>query len=172
MPGKRGKMKMYRYILGLDPSGSGTTGFCLLDTEKNKIKNLSDICVNNFKDVISYWDAHLTKIEKFYRACNNDLIVAMEDFIVSPKKAKQFIGSRMETNRLIGVIMHFCKNEGIPLKMIRPIDHLSRFTDTTLCELDIIQKTKRGYSILDGTSLNSHTKDAIRLAVFYDKLFN
>lgn len=165
----------YKYILGIDPSGNGTSGFCLLEVSpiKTRIINLSEVCLNSFNDLVAYWNAHLEKIKLFDRACKGKLVIAVEDFLLNPKKAKQLAGSRMETSKLIGIIQLYCCTAlEIPVIMIKPMDHLSRFTDSVLCDLEIINKTKRGYNTPDGISLSNHTKDALRIAVFYNKLFN
>ena len=159
-----------KYILGTDPSGEGTSGFCLINNEL-KVINVSELNRHNFQTDVLYWDAHLEKIKKLFRACSGQLIVAIEDFLLNPRKANQFAGSRMETSKLIGIVQHYCGTHSIAIQTIKPIDHLSRFKDSTLCNLGVMLKTPRGYNTLEGTSLSSHTKDALRIAVYYNKIY-
>lgn len=160
-----------KYILGIDPSGDGSSGFCLMENTF-KIINISELDRRNYSSDVLYWNAHLEKIKIFTQACNKQIIIAIEDFLFNPKRANQFAGSRMDTSKLIGIIQYYCNIVlNIPVQMIKPLDHLSRFKDSVLCNLNIIIKTPRGYNTVDGISLSNHTKDALRIATFYNKIY-
>lgn len=162
---------MYKYIMSIDPGGDGCSGFCFVDNEFKKI-DLSEIRRNNYNTDEEYWKMHIDRIRKYNIACKGRLIVVIEDFLFNPKRANQFAGSRMETSKLIGIIQLYCFISKIPIQLVKPLDHLSRFKDDVLCKLGIIVKTSRGFDTTDGITLSNHTKDALRIAVFYNKIYN
>jgi len=162
---------MYKYILGIDPSGDGASGLCLMDNQ-NTIIHLAEISATSYQDLPAYWEALLDVIKRFVLACRGKTVVVIEDFLLNTRRAYQFKDSRMETSQLLGVLQFYCTKEKIPYQMIKPIDHRARLKDQVLCDLGFIERTPGGFKTKAGKELTSHTKDAIRLSIYYNKMYN
>ncbi len=158
----------YRHILGIDPGQ--ISGFCLM--KQDKPIYVSDIKLETYNSLIEFWSAHLERIQTFVSACKDSLIVVVEDFILNPRRANQFAGSRMETSKLIGIIEHFCGVRNIPLHLTKPVEHQSQFSDKVLLKLGYMVRTPRGFNTMEDLCLSNHSKDALRLAVHYQKCYN
>ena len=56
--------KEYGIILAVDPSGAfsegkGTTGWCIMDAEQNKVVKIGNIFAGKDQSKESFWDAHV-----------------------------------------------------------------------------------------------------------------
>ena len=108
-------MNNARYILSLDPSGSyqeglGTTGWCLVDQQTNKIVKFGTIYAGNFTCQFQYWDAHIKLIDSL-TGYHPDIII--EDYLLYGDRASSQINSRLETPQLIGIIKYECYKRGL-----------------------------------------------------------
>lgn len=161
----------YKWILGIDPSGSftegkGTTGICLIDAETLQIIHAEDITARSFTSKEDYWEHHLHTIRSFLQRPNrknrfNDTMVVIEDYILYANKAQSQINSRMETPKLIGIIQLWCTQNNIPYTMQFAHEVKNRWKDNIL-EWKGILKRKNGRF-----QYNEHIRDSIRHAVHY-----
>lgn len=160
------------YILGIDPSGDGTSGFCLMNSDCEIIL-IKELHRKRFAKTEMYWDYHIKFIERIIKTCKNNIIVAIEDFILNPKKANRFVGNEMNTSRLLGIIQHYCFNStDCLIKIVKPAVCQSSISDEYLSTNKIIVKSKRGYDTPYGSVISNHVKDAIRIAVYVNKDIN
>lgn len=152
-------------ILSYDPSGaflegSGTTGYCLCDynekTQNIAIRGVGEIAAASYKTQQEYWDAHIALLD----LCKPDQLV-IEDFLLYAHKAKQQIGSKMETPQLIGVIKYECIKRNIPLTLQRAVDVKKRWTNEILVHKGILTYEKKHYMI-NGNLISRHIIDSIR----------
>lgn len=168
-------MKKYKSILALDPSGNytegkGTTGWCLFDAEQNKIITTGFLEADKSEGFESYWDWHLGIIDHAER--NSDsLMVVIEDYVLYAHKSNAQINSKMETPKLIGVLQHYCWQEGIPYKMQLAAEVKNRWTDEILVHKGYLEKAGNRHKV-NGHAINRHVKDSIRHAVHFNTFKN
>lgn len=165
---------MYNYILAIDPSGNfnegkGTTGWVLL--HKGKLKEVGTISAKDYKTAEAYWDAHVKLITKLNKKHAN-MTVVIEDYILYKNRAYNQINSRLETPRLIGVILHTCYNlnQSYVLQLAAAVKH--RWSDEVLIKSKIM-KRKNHEHIDSGIQLEPvHIRDAFRHAMHFETLYN
>ena len=88
--------KRSKYILAFDTSGNfkegkGITGWCLLDTQTNKIAKFGYISAVMYPNQFAYWDAHITLIDSL---AGYAPVVVIEDFLLYGNRASNQINSR------------------------------------------------------------------------------
>ena len=159
---------MTRYILSLDPSGNynegkGTTGWCLFDTETNKIAKFGAIKAFKFTSLEEYWTAHIRLLDDLagYR-----YTLVIEDYMLYANRATSQINSRFETPKLIGVIQYECFHRGIHVAFQTASAVKLRWTDAILVHKNLIQE-REGSHWIGEIKLSDHTKDSIRHAIHY-----
>jgi len=162
----------YKVVLAIDPSGNfyegkGTTGFCCLQVNEQKILSTKHITAKDYRRMEAYWHEHL-KIIKKYIDKHKDVIVVIEDYLLYASKANTQVNSKMETPKLIGTLQHFCWMKGIPLIMQTASQVKNRWTDELLVHKGLISQKNRFYYVA-GTDykINKHCRDAIRHAMHY-----
>ena len=104
--------KMYKYTMGIDPSGafkegSGTTGWCVLDNATNKLLEVGTIAAKDYKCYHDYWEAHTNLIKQLTKRYNN-MAVSIEDYILYKSHAMDQVNSQLETVQLLGITKQFC----------------------------------------------------------------
>lgn len=159
---------MDKWIISIDPAGKGTTGICICKNINDTldILHVFDINKKDFKCVEKFWEYHLSILDR-YSPENTTVII--EDFILDPRKARQFYNSDMPTSKLVGTIQTYCYSKGFDLKLIKPYEHKHVITDDILCDLNYMIKTSRGFCTIKKTNLTTHTKDALRMAVYINQ---
>ena len=167
---------LYKYILGIDPSGNfyegkGTTGLCLFDAEKNCILDAKSISAKNYKSWYNYWTAIIRYIDLIYKK-HKALTVVIEDYTLYATKAASQINSKMETPKLIGVLQYFCKTNGIPA-VLQPA-HLvkNRWANPILIHKKYIKSVKDQLYTMQDVRIDRHAVDSIRHAVHYAQFKN
>ena len=108
-------VKRSKYILAFDPSGNfkegkGITGWCLLDTQTNKIAKFGYISAVMYPNQFAYWDAHVTLIDSL---AGYAPVVVIEDFLLYGNRTSSLINSRFETPQLIGILKYECYKRGV-----------------------------------------------------------
>ena len=161
-------MNNARYILSLDPSGSyqeglGTTGWCLVDQQTNKIIKFGTIYAGNFTCQFQYWDAHIKLIDSL-TGYHPDIII--EDYLLYGDRASSQINSRLETPQLIGIIKYECYKRGLFIYLQTALQVKIRWNDDILVHKKYIRKQGNKYYIGDNV-ISEHTRDSIRHAVHY-----
>ena len=167
---------MYNYILALDPSGNfkegkGTTGFILLSKDMDIIK-LGEIKAADFKSQGQYWDAHVDLIKDLYRY---NMVLVVEDFILYSNKAKEQIGSSMETPQLLGVLKYFSYKQNIDIVFQKAAAVKNRWKNEILEHKGFLKRTsKEGRYLMmpTGRTTNDHVRDALRHAVHFGTFYN
>jgi len=163
----------YKHILALDPSGNfnegkGTTGWVLLNYKETLVARGS-ISAEDYQCPEEYWDAHKELIEYNYEKYGNTLIVVIEDYVLYRDRAANQTNSRMETCRLLGLILWTCWQLQVPytLQLASSVKH--RWSDELLEREHIIFKDRGKYvHTKSGLSLSLlHTRDAFRHAMHY-----
>lgn len=163
----------YKFILGLDPSGSfyegkGTTGWCIFNTTDNKVIKAGSISAKDFMTQEDYWYAHMDLITNTHKKYKKQLVVVMEDYLLYASKAKEQINSRMETPKLIGIMQLHCYSSNIPYWMQRAADVKTRWANNILHYKGYIKEYKKGYVVPDTKEkIDRHCLDSIRHAVHY-----
>lgn len=165
--------KKYRYVLALDPSGNfhegkGTTGYCLLDSEQDKIIEYGYIASSEFTSMESYWYSHLKLLD---RVCTNQTMLVIEDYLLYGSKRDNQINSRMETPKLIGVLQLYCYENKLQYILQPASEVKTRWTDKILDYKGYFSIVGTG-SKIDGKFISKHTKDAIRHAVHFNTFKN
>lgn len=167
---------MYKAILAVDPSGayhegSGNTGLCLFNTEKNIAMWVDTISAADFICMEEYWDAHLIYIEdiiRYYHFAKGELIVVIEDYLLYSNKTDTQINSRMETPKLIGILQHHLWKIQVPYYMQTASTVKKRWTEEVLVHKGYLKTQGRSWIL--GTTreeTNRHNRDALRHAVHY-----
>ena len=163
----------YKHILALDPSGNfnegkGTTGWVLMNYKETLIARGS-ILAENYQCAEHYWDAHKELIEYNYDKYGDDLIVVVEDYVLYRDRSANQTNSKMETCRLLGVILWTCWYYKIPysLQLAASVKH--RWSDELLERERILYKHRGKYVHTEsGLSMDViHTRDAFRHAIHY-----
>lgn len=172
-------MTNYKYVLGLDPSGSfhegnGTTGWCLFDATTNEIIDRGNLDAENYEEMEAYWDAHISLIRDKTILCDKNVIIVIEDYILYAAKLDSQINSRMETPKLIGILQHYCWLADIPYYMQLASEVKNRWTNEILLHKKIIYKNRAKFYIDAACTvlINRHCIDAIRHAVHYNTFRN
>lgn len=91
-------------VLAIDPSGSfkhgsGTTGWCVIEMETNRIISLGNIKAKDFKTREEYFNQHKTILKSH----TFDVLV-IENFILYQSTASSLFNQELETSELIGFI--------------------------------------------------------------------
>ena len=169
--------KMYRYTLGIDPSGafkegSGTTGWCLLDNETNVVLKAGTISAKNYKTYHEYWEAH-TNLIKHLNKSYYSLAVSIEDYILYKNHAMSQVNSQLETVQLLGIIKQFCWSYALDY-FIRPAVAVKKRWSDEILEHKHIIAPKGKLFILPHTGevICEHTRDAIRHAIHFNTFEN
>lgn len=165
-------MNNSRYVLALDPSGNykegqGTTGWCLLDMQTDKIMKFGVIKAKDYSCQFQYWDAHIKLIDSL-TGYHPDVVI--EDYLLYGNRAENQINSRLETPQLIGLIKYECYMRGIFIYIQTAMQVKTRWTDDTLVHKKYIQKHDNHY-YMSNTLLSKHVIDSVRHAVHY-KTYN
>lgn len=162
---------MTKTLLSLDPSGAfeegqGTTGYSIWkfneDNGAYALVKTGSIRAHTFKDQFEYFDAHIKLIE----TTKPDVII-LEDYLLYAHKAKQQIGSKMETPQLIGLIKYKCKETNIEIVIQEAREVKKRWNDIILIYKGIIHKSGNVYRDCNEHVISRHAKDAIRHAMHY-----
>lgn len=161
-------MNNARYILALDPSGAfkegnGTTGWCLLDQETNKIVKFGVIKASDYKYQFHYWDAHVALIDGL-AGFHPDIVI--EDYLLYGERAQNQINSRLETPQLIGIIKYECFKRGLYVYIQTAMQVKTRWSDDLLVKKGYLQKRSNRY-YMNNVVLVSHIRDSVRHAVHY-----
>ncbi len=159
---------MSRYILAFDPSGNynegkGTTGWCLFDTNTNKITKFGVIKALKYDSMEAYWQAHLTLMDDL---SGYGFTCVIEDYMLYANRATDQINSRFETPKLIGVIQYECFIRGIRVEFQTASAVKLRWTNDILVHKNLIQEREGSYWIVT-TKLSDHCLDSIRHAIHY-----
>lgn len=157
-----------RFILAFDPSGNynegkGTTGWCLYDTETNRIAKFGAIKAVKYNSLMEYWNAHLKLIDDL---SGYAMTIVIEDFLLYSNRAESQICSRFETPKLIGMLQYELYLRGIEVILQPAALVKKRWSDDILVYKGLI--TQQGYCYYIGDiKLSDHCRDAIRHALHY-----
>jgi hypothetical protein len=167
----------YDFILAIDPSGSfsegkGCTGWCILEHQAQRITLTGNIHAKSYQQMESYWQAHLSLINRFKDKYKQRLCVVMEDYILYASKSEAQINSRMETPKLIGIVQLHCFMCGVPYHMQLAAQVKNRWTDDILNHKGILLKKKKQLVTPSGETVDRHCRDAIRHAVHFSTFKN
>lgn len=164
-----------RYVMGIDPSGAfkegkGTTGWCIYDTKEKIVREVGTIKAMEYECDHYYWHEHPTVIESYRKLYDNkkgtDFVISIEDYILYKNKASAQVNSAMETSQLLGIIKHYCWNEGIPYYIRPAVLVKKRWADKILEHKGLIYKKGRRYHVKECPKpIYDHERDAIRHAV-------
>lgn len=157
-----------RYVLALDPSGaykegSGTTGWCLYDIEKQKIAKFGFIYAGNYSCQFQYWDAHIALIDSL-AGYHPDVVI--EDYLLYGDRAEAQVNSRLETPQLLGIIKYEVWKRGSFIYIQTAAQVKTRWNNNILLHKRLIEKDELSYSI-SGTKVSDHILDSVRHAVHY-----
>lgn len=167
----------YKNILAVDPSGSfsegkGTTGWCIFNSEKNKILLITYLQASNYTSACSYWGAHIDFLKDIHKQFP-ELMVVIEDYLLYATKAEQQINSRMETSKLIGVLQQYCHDNKISYTMQNASEVKTRWSNEILAYKGFVKKVgNKWYTTESLMLINRHCMDAIRHAVHYNTFKN
>lgn len=167
------------HILAFDPAGNfhegkGNTGWALMEVASGKVREFGYIDAATFRNIESYWQAHLDLINQM-KTDYTFLHIVMEDFFLYANKAKEQTNSRMETPQLIGCIRLHCYRLNLKLEMQTATSVKTRWPDEILVRKGYLTQLPHGahhrYYITstegDLIMSNNHMRDAIRHAVHY-----
>lgn len=152
-------------LIALDPSGNssaregdGTTGIAwFIDGE---LLRVSSIPSSDFDSTEAYW----TMIGSIIKTADT---VVCESYRLFASKAKQQIGSSLETPQLIGYLRMVCWEQSVPFILQDPAIKI-RFADDVLVETEVVERRGERYYI-DGVLTNIHGRDAVRHGLYYLK---
>lgn len=164
---------MYKFILGLDPSGSfhegkGITGWAIYNVADKRISTAGEIKASKYNCMEAYWDAVVQHIQNYHDQYNRKMILVMEEYLLYASKALAQVNSKMETSKIIGVIQHYCWKYKIPYTMQNASDVKNRWANNILCHEKVIMIQGRGYRLPNSKeTLSNHSLDAIRHATHF-----
>lgn len=156
-------------ILAMDPSGAfiegkGTTGYSVWAYNEGnyKLLNIGQIAATDYNTAPEYYSAHL---ELLHQIKPDTLVI--EDYLLYAHKAKQQIGSKMETPKLIGVIEQECFKLNIGIVVQKAADVKTRWNDDILVYKGILEVQGNHYNIGNIKSVSKHIRDSIRHGIHY-----
>lgn len=160
--------KLKPYIVGVDPSGSynegkGTTGICVLNPEGKLVQHFP-VFAQDFASQLSYWKAVIDSIEMMLIKYP-DAVLSIEDYVLYQASASAQINSEMETSKLIGALTMFAYEHGTHIFIRNAAQVKKRWTNEILMHEQIITKTGRIFTDMQGNPINHHCLDAVRHAV-------
>lgn len=171
--------KMYRYTIGIDPSGAfregkGTTGYCVLDNRCNKILEVGTVAAKDFKTDHEYWNAHIMLLRTLLRKYSSSVAVSIEDYILYKNHAMAQVNSQLETVQLLGIIKHFCFQNAIDYYIRPAVAVKKRWSDDILVYKGVITKLNKHYVLPSNPkkALCDHERDSIRHAVHFNTFEN
>ena len=169
--------KKYRYTMGIDPSGAfkegkGTTGWCILNNDTNRLVRVGTISAKNYASDLDYWDAHVARIKWANKQYKN-LAISIEDYILYKSSAMSQVNSQLETVQLIGIIKYYCYVSDLKV-FIRPaVAVKKRWSDDILLFKGIITKIGARYAMPESNqTICEHERDSIRHAVHFNVFEN
>lgn len=170
-------MKNYKNILSLDPSGSfhegkGTTGWCILDAEQNKVIHTGFISARDYQTKEGYWEAHIQLILSTAKKYKTPIMVVIEDYILYASTAEAQINSRFETTKLIGILQYIMHKHNINYRMQRAVDVKNRWTNEILVYKNIIKQIGVNKYEANGEKINRHVLDSIRHVTHFNTFYN
>ena len=162
-------------ILAVDPSGSfnygsGTTGWCLVDKEKEKIIRLGAIKAKDFDKKDDYINKHKELLEFQF-----DTLV-IENFILYPSSASSFYHQELETSEIVGIIESLAKSLGKEVVRQRAVDIKTALKKPNILMRLVNRKQKqltaeviagRTYWTFENKRVSNHIVDSIRHAFYY-----
>ena len=159
---------MSKTILAIDPSGNfsegkGMTGWCLYDTQTNKIIKFGVLKAAHYQTAEAYWDAHVELIDGL-QGYYYDLVI--EDYMLYANRANSQINSRFETPKLIGIMQMEAYRRSIPIYFQTAAAVKARWRDDILVRKGLIRQEGESYYI-SNVCLVDHIRDAIRHAVHH-----
>lgn len=159
---------MNRYILAYDPSGNfkegkGITGWCLFDTQTNKVVKFGYISASMYSNQYAYWDAHIVLLDSL-TGFQPDVV--LEDYLLYSNRAENQINSRMETPQLIGVIKFECYKRSIRVILQTAQAVKTRWNNSILVNKGYLNKKGKTYMI-GSVVISNHIQDALRHAVHH-----
>lgn len=169
--------KMYKYTLGIDPSGAfkegkGTTGWCVLDNATNKLVAIGVISATDYKTDHEYWEAHIKLIKQITKKYPQTA-VSIEDYILYKNQAMAQVNSQLETVQLLGIIKQFCWSYAIDYYIRPAVAVKKRWADNILVHKGIIKIINKHYGIPKvKLQICEHERDAIRHAVHFNYFEN
>lgn len=167
---------MNKHILAMDPSGAydegkGTTGWCLMNAERQIIA-IESIKAKQFKSPSAYWAEHtalIDRITEFY----DDVAVVIEDYLLYAQEAEAQINSRFETVQLIGIIKHHCYSRKIPVFTQTAAEVKRRWANDILLHKRVICKVGQHMVASDtGNAVDRHALDSVRHAMHFATFYN
>jgi Holliday junction resolvasome RuvABC endonuclease subunit len=171
--------KVYRYTIGIDPSGAydegkGTTGWCVLDNKTNAVLQVGTLAAKDYETVHAYWDAHITLIKALLKQYGFSTAISIEDYILYKNYAMAQVNSTLETVQLLGIIKHYCYQYSVNY-FIRPAVAVKiRWADDILVHKGCIAKINKHYVAPCNPTkrLCDHERDAIRHAMHFNAFEN
>lgn len=170
-------MGKFKYTLGIDPSGAfkegkGTTGWCILDNNTNKVLQAGTIAAKEYASDMLYWQEHLNHIAKMKKQYKN-LAISIEDYVLYKAQAMAQVNSQLETVQLLGIIKLYCYKNNIKV-FIRPaVAVKKRWSDDILVYKNIITKVGTRYMLAGKKqTVCEHERDAIRHAMHFNTFEN
>jgi hypothetical protein len=153
-------------VLSFDPSGNfdegqGTSGYAI-SLDGHLPHKLGDIKAGDYKTREAYWFAHRELIEKQFPD-----VVVIESYRLFGSKAKEQVGSSLETPMLIGYMQMVCYEMKIPVFLQDPTTK-SRHADDVLVKAGVVEKKGIRY-YYKGELTNLHQRDAMRHNLYYLK---
>jgi hypothetical protein len=153
-------------VLSFDPSGNydegkGTSGYAI-SLDSPLPHKLGDIKGDDYDSRQAYWFAHRELIEKTFP----DYIV-IESYRLFGNKAKEQVGSSLETPMLIGYLEMVAYEFCIPTFIQDPTTK-TRHSDAVLVKMGVIERKGLHY-YYRGELTNLHKRDAMRHNMYFVK---
>lgn len=169
--------KMYRYTMGIDPSGAfkegkGTTGWCVLDNKTNSLLEVGTVSAKDYKTNHEYWEAHINLIKQINKRYNN-MAVSIEDYILYKNHAMAQVNSQLETVQLLGIIKQFCWSYAIDYYIRPAVAVKKRWSDEILVHKGILKIISKHYTVPKTKQrVCEHERDSIRHAIHFNYFEN
>lgn len=164
-------------ILVFDPSGSfkygsGTTGWCIMNTKNFEIFQIGNIKAKNYETREAYFKAHIDVL----RSENLDALV-IEDFILYKSTASTMVNQELETSELIGYLNGKANEMLLPVyrqnaqqikTVLKRRNVLLSIVNSFMYQLEFkTNKLDREQWYYKGVRISSHMVDAIRHGVLF-----
>lgn len=157
--------------LAIDPSGNftegkGHTGIAYMSDSDYTSISTKSINAKDFTTRYSYWTAIKNTISAYY-VHKIPVQVVIESYVV---RANGFTTGKMpETAMLIGVLVYYCEQCGIPVYLQSPSQAKSRFKDHLLPTYisDLTVSDKRYF--LKSKLINDHERDALKHLLYFKR---
>lgn len=160
--------------LAIDPSGNftegkGHTGIVSILGDDWTSLRMGSINAKDYETRHQYWSAviqAITGMDYWFEGENKRMVI---ESYVTRNNGFTF-GKQPETAMLIGVLVYWCEEHGIPYYFQMPSQAKTRFKDERLTDyVPGLTRNDAGHYFLNGKVTNDHERDALKHLLYFKR---